>query len=244
MKNDTLTQCAVILVAGEGKRMRPFTYQNPKCFAEVLNCRILDNTLNSLASNGCKKIRLITGHLSENIRDYIKTPYQGMEINFINNPIFNKTNNMYSLFLGLEHLNEPTWVIEGDIFFENTILALPSKSDIAWYVDSSERICDGAYIETDVYGRAISIVITRDPSTLDTNHKKSIGILKLSKCAVKKIHYWLDRGIKSGRENDYYDQIIGEQITNINTRIVDVAGYKWYEIDDELDLDKAREVFK
>lgn len=53
---------AVILVAGEGKRLRPFTLSNPKCFARVNGKRILDNAQKAFARHGCQMVRIVTGH--------------------------------------------------------------------------------------------------------------------------------------------------------------------------------------
>jgi len=237
------TKCAVILVAGEGKRLRPFTENNPKCFAEVSNRRILDNALHALSQHGCEKVWLVAGHLAERIQDAIKSPYDGMQINFVNNFSYQSTNSMYSLWLGLEQLDEPAWVVEGDIFMDGAIFGLPVSSEISWFVDSSSRECDGAYVETDAYGRARSLEIIRDLRLLRPNQYKSVGILNLSKTGVDKLRSWLGHGVKEGRENDYYDLILGGQLADNQVQVVDVAGFKWFEIDTPTELEKAREMF-
>jgi choline kinase len=56
------TDYAVILAAGEGKRLRPFTLSNPKCFARVNGQRILDDVLETIEAHGCQVIRIVTDH--------------------------------------------------------------------------------------------------------------------------------------------------------------------------------------
>lgn len=237
------TDCVVILVAGEGKRLRPFTISNPKCFACVNGKRILDNALESFAAHGCQQVRIVTGHLTSLIRDTITDRFAGMEVQYINNPDYATTNSMYSLSMGLEGLDAPTWVLEGDVFFEPSILELTAPPDIAWFVDSATRQLDGAYVETDEQGQVRSLQIIRDLNNLQYNQFKSIGMLRLSRTGTRQLYAWLQEGIAAGRQNDYYDLIVGDHIKDINIHVVDVAGYRWFEIDNQEDLLNAAKVF-
>jgi choline kinase len=237
------TKHAVILVAGEGKRLRPFTLTNPKCFAQVGGRRILENALEALATSGCREVIIVTGHHAELIRTTISDNFAGMSIRYIINSKFETTNSMYSLAMGLDGLDEPTWVLEGDVFFEHTILNLPTESEIGWYVDSAARHLDGAFIEADTKKIARSLKIIRDLGQLQDNQYKSIGILKLSREGVCQIKKWLCQGIEDGRVNDYYDLILGDHMETGMLKIVDVAGKKWFEIDTSEDLENARHLF-
>jgi choline kinase len=233
-----------VLVAGEGKRLRPFTDSNPKCFAMVRGQRILENALVALAANGCLHVRVVTGHFAELIQDTITTRYAGMVIEYIDNAEYATTNSMYSLALGLAGLDASTWVLEGDVFFEHSILGVAAPFDIAWFVDSRTRHLDGAYVEYDVQGRARSLAIIRDLSRLIPKQvAKSIGILRLTRSGVRQMRAWLQAGITSGKQNLYYDLIVGEHMQQSDVRIVDVAGRKWFEIDTAEDLRLAIQVF-
>jgi choline kinase len=237
------TRTAVVLVAGEGRRLRPFTDANPKCFASVRGQRILENMLAALSEHGCERVRIVVGHFAEMIRDTITERFSGMAIEYINNPDYATTNSMYSLALGLAGLAVPTWVLEGDVFFEHSILAMAACPEIAWFVDSRTPHLDGAYVEYDARGRARSLAIVRDLSLVTPRQAKSIGILKLTRTGVRQIQDWLSRGIAAGQQNLFYDLIIGEHMHEGEVRIVDVAGRKWFEIDTAEDLRQAIRVF-
>ena len=237
------TTHAVILVAGQGKRLLPFTLSNPKCFAKVGDRRILANALESLAIHGCREVTIVIGHHADLIRKTITDSFAGMRIHYVTNLEFETTNSMYSLAKGLHDLEEPTWVLEGDVFFEHTILSLPSSSEIAWFVDSATRQLDGAYVEADVGNNAKSLQIIRDLSQLKSNQYKSIGVLMLSREGVRQIKKWLGKGIEDRRENDYYDLILGDHMDMEMIKVVDVAGKKWFEIDTPQDLEDACRVF-
>jgi ABC-type transport system involved in cytochrome bd biosynthesis fused ATPase/permease subunit len=87
---------------------------------------------------------------------------------------------MYSLSLGLQDIDAPTWVLEGDVFFDRQILLLSGSPHISWFVDSASRHLDGAYVESNASGRALSLQIIRDLRLLESGQAKSVGILKLT----------------------------------------------------------------
>lgn len=234
---------AVILVAGEGKRLRPFTDTNPKCFAAVHGRTILENSLEALAANGCERVRIVVGHLGQKIEAAITTKHRGMDIQFIHNEAYQSTNSMFSLALGLRGLAHPSWVLEGDVFFDKTILDLQAPGDLCWFVDSTSRQMDGAYVEMDPSGRALSLNIVRDLSLLQPNQHKSIGILQLSVHGMDKLLEWLEDGIRAGKENVYYDLILADHMNDLPIRVVDIKGAKWFEIDSQADLIAAEKVF-
>src|ERR1700730_18253181 len=127
---------AILLLAGEGKRLRPFTLSQPKCFARVGGVRILENALRALAQNGCHRAQLVVGYKADIIRREIKDEFSGVNITYVSNPEYQRSNSMYSLALGMHDVHEACWVIEGDDFFDPEILTLRAVGDIAWYVDS------------------------------------------------------------------------------------------------------------
>lgn len=234
---------AVILVAGLGSRLRPFTDSNPKCFASIGGIRILDNALAALASIGCERVRLVVGHRAEQIETTISRHFGGMTIEYILNDNYTTTNSMYSLELGLKDLDEPSWVLEGDVYFESGLLSRVSVGDIAWYVDSTSQNLDGAYVESSMQNRAQKIEIVRDVALLRPNQSKSVGILKLTRIGVHQLRRWLEAGITEGKQNLYYDLIIAQHMHECDVRVVNIAGCKWFEVDSMDDLEKARRMF-
>ena len=140
-------------------------------------------------------------------------------------------------------MTEPTWVLEGDIFFEPRVLQKQGGGDVDWFVDSSVRDLDGAYLRVNADGRADELAIMRDLSKLEPEQSKSIGILRLTPQGAETLGQWLDEGIAAGRRNDYFDLILGDQLPNDHIRAVDVAGVRWFEIDTPQDLARAEKLF-
>lgn len=237
------TRHAVILAAGEGKRLLPFTLTNPKSLAEIAGTSILENGLKRFAEHGVKKVSIVVGHLADHIVQRIGRLNCGMEINYIVNKDYAVTNSMYSLLLALRENEESLWLLEGDVFFDGEILNLPADGDFSWYADSSTCHLDGAYLKGDVNQRIISLEIIRDLTLLSSGHHKSIGLLHLSPCGVATVTRWLEQGVAEDKRNLYYDLIVAEHLAELPMHLVDVAGFRWFEVDTNDDLEVARSIF-
>lgn len=233
---------AVILAAGEGKRLLPFTLTQPKSLAEVGGTTILENAISQFAEHGVKKVSIVIGHLADTIVQRIGKRMCGMEINYIVNSDYACTNSMYSLLLALKKSEGPLWLLEGDVFFEGGILNYSPRGDFAWYADSSTRHLDGAYLKGDD-GRVFSLEIIRDLKLLVPGHHKSIGLLHLSPLGVSTMRCWLEQGASEEKSNLYYDLIVAEHLGDFPIGLVDVAGLNWFEIDTNEDLKAARAMF-
>jgi choline kinase len=233
---------AIVLAAGEGTRLRPFTDTQPKCFVEVGNTRILDRALGMFADHKCETVRIVVGHLGSTIEEHLTPSFRGMDIQFVYNSRYRTTNSMYSLYLALQDLSEPTWVLEGDVLFDSSILDLPATETISWFADGGCRHLDGAYLKAE-NGGASSLSIVRDVNLIGEGQFKSIGLLKLNAEGVALARCWLKKGIDEEKHNLYYDLVFAEHLGETAIEVVDVAGFKWFEIDSPTDLAQAREMF-
>ncbi|HXE95479.1 MAG TPA: phosphocholine cytidylyltransferase family protein [Dongiaceae bacterium] len=237
------TTHGIILAAGEGKRLLPFTEQEPKCFVQIAGVTILENALNHFALHGVIRVSIVVGHLKENIQDKIGKSYRGMTVEYIHNSNFRSTNSMFSLYLALREVHEPVWVLEGDVFFDDSVLDLKVAGDFAWYADSSIRDIDGAYLQSGEDGVVKSLEIIRDLGLLRDGHHKSMGLLHLTAVGAKKMTDWLSAGVQEDKVNLYYDLIVAEHLREFKVNLVDVRGNKWFEIDTYDDLQKAQNLF-
>ena len=237
------TRNAIILAAGEGKRLRPLTETAPKCMVKVCGVSILENALNNFADKGVENVRVVIGHLASVVREQIGFIYKGMKIKFIENVDFAITNSMYSLYLGLTDLHEATWILEGDVFFEPAVLTKTVRHEISWFVDALRKDLDGAYISFNDEHRATSLDIIRDLKLLTGQRGKSIGLLHLDARGTAHFKKWLEQGVSTGQKNLYYDLIVGPHFCEAAVEIVDVGGLKWFEIDNLDDLENANKLF-
>lgn len=105
---------AIILAAGMGTRLRPLTNDIPKCLVPVMGEPMVERQIRMLKQQGITDITLITGYCHEKL-DYLKDKHQ---VHLIHNPKFDQCNNIYSLYVALEKL-ENTYIIEGDVYIQD-----------------------------------------------------------------------------------------------------------------------------
>jgi len=239
-----MTEQAIILVAGLGQRMLPLTEQTPKCLVPVNGTPLLVNALNHFAAVGVKRVLLVVGHLAGRFSETIGPSFRGLEVRYVENSRYAATNSMYSLLLALREGEEDTWVLEGDVFFERAVLSLEAEGDFLWYGDAGARHMDGAFLLSDAQGYVRDLKIIREKAgRRPEGHFKSIGLLKLRRNAAAVLRQWLEQGGREDKVKLYYDLIVKEHIGEFPIRLVDVAGHKWFEIDDLEDLKKAERLF-
>ena len=113
---------AIILAAGMGTRLRPITMSVPKCLVQVNSKPILEHQFDALLQAGIRDVVLVVGHLGKLLSDKYGTGYGGMNIHYVENRIYDRTNNIYSLWLARQHLNSQLLLLEGDLVFEPEML--------------------------------------------------------------------------------------------------------------------------
>ena len=115
---------ALFLLAGSGTRLRPLTNDRPKSLIEINNKSLLSRSLDYLRANQIQHIVIVTGYMKESIHQFIKDKYPGLSVEFINNNLFDSTNNSYSLYLANSAFqnDESMLLLDGDILYEKTII--------------------------------------------------------------------------------------------------------------------------
>lgn len=243
---------AIILAAGMGKRLGTLTHENTKSMVEVNGVRLIDRMLSQLENLKLSKIIIVIGYAGENLKSHIESSFKGhTHIEYITNPIYDKTNNIYSLYLAKNYLlSEDTILLESDLIFNNGILESIVESeytDIA-LVAQYESWMDGTMITLDKYDNIISFIPKQlfDYSNI-SQYYKTVNIYKFSKQFSKNKYVpFLEAYSKAYGNNEYYEQVLrvlammdkGE----LKGLVLDKK-QKWYEIDDIQDLDIAETLF-
>lgn len=244
-----------MLAAGMGKRLGRFTKNSTKCMVPVNGKTLIEYAIESLIQCGIKKFVMVVGYKSEVLINFIKEKFPeerlcGMEIEFIENPIYDKTNNIYSLYLAKNRLSEDdTLLLESDLIFKKEILSsLISSSDKNVAVVSKfEPWMDGTCTLLNCENQITQIV---DKSAFKWNHTedyyKTVNIYKFSKDFSKNYYIpFLEAYQKAFGENEYYEQVLKVISFLSSTAIkgMKVSGDDWYEIDDAADLAIAEDRF-
>lgn len=241
---------AIILAAGMGKRLKELTQNNTKCMVKVNGVTLIDRMLRQLETHNLSKIVIVIGYEGRKLMDYIATLGIKTPIEFVNNPIYDRTNNIYSLALAKEHLlADDTLLLESDIIFEDGVLdaLLEDPRDTLALVDKYESWMDGTCIkigEDDSINEFIpgKKFVFEDIPT----YYKTVNIYKFSRYFSETRYVpFLDAYSKALGNNEYYEQVLRviAMLDDPGIRAKKLDGQAWYEIDDVQDLDIASSMF-
>jgi len=241
---------AIILAAGMGRRLGEYTADDTKCMLKVNGVRLIDRMLGQLRRLGLSRIVIVTGYRGQRLRDYINAGYAGWPIEFVDNPIYDKTNNIYSLWLAKSYLeSDDTLLLESDLIFEDRMLTevIGSPNPNVALVAKYETWNDGTMVRIDDDCNITGFITKKAFNYEDTPHYyKTVNIYKFTREFVVR-HYlpFLEAYIAVLGRDEYYEQVLRviTLIDNCNLKAHPVKGINWYEIDDVQDLRIAETVF-
>lgn len=242
---------AIILAAGMGRRLGDLTKGHTKCMVEVNGQTLIDRAIHQLSKLNLKRLVLVVGYKGKELKEYIGNRYDDiLKIEYIENPIYDRTNNIYSLALAKDILCEDdSLLLESDLIFEDSMLEMlvshpdPNLALVAKY----ETWMDGTMVRIDSERNIVNFVPKAAFRFEDVSvYYKTVNIYKFSKeFAQKEYVPFLDAYSKVMGNNEYYEQVLRviTMVHNSSLKALDIEDKKWYEIDDIQDLDIASAIF-
>ncbi|MBO6025253.1 MAG: phosphoenolpyruvate mutase [Bacteroidales bacterium] len=115
---------ALILNSGLGHRMGVLTSEHPKCMTEISPYdTILSHQLRQLVEYGIEEVVMTTGYFDQILIDYCQFLHLPLKFTFVNNPVYDKTNYIYSIYCAKDQLlDDDILLMHGDLVFENLVL--------------------------------------------------------------------------------------------------------------------------
>ena len=241
---------AIILAAGMGKRLGEYTKNNTKCMVPVNGVPLIDRVLNQLSSLKLSRVVIVVGYEGQKLIDYIGNEYNGLKIEYIFNSIYDKTNNIYSLALAKDKMQEDdTLLLESDLIFDDRLFSLvvdnpcPNLALVAKY----EAWMDGTMVQIDDERNIVNFVPKEAfRHEQSDSYYKTVNIYKLSKeFSANRYVPFLEAYMKAIGNNEYYENVL--RILSFldckDLKALPITDEKWYEIDDKQDLDIAEALF-
>ena len=242
---------AIILAAGMGRRLGSYTKENTKCMVPVNGVRLIDRMLTQLSALHLKRVLMVVGYKGKELIHHIGERYaDALKIEYVENPIYDRTNNIYSLSLVKEQMQEDdTLLIESDLIFSDRLFSMilaDERPNIA-LVAKYETWMDGTMVRIDQDGNIVNFVPKKAFNYQEVDsYYKTVNIYKFSK-AFSQTQYvpFLDAYCKALGNNEYYEQVLRviTLLDKTNLKALDIGNEKWYEIDDVQDLDIAETIF-
>ena len=241
---------ALILAAGVGRRLRPFTDDLPKCLVPVNGVPILVNALTLLAAAGITETVIVVGHLKEKVVERIGDSFNDMAISYVVSEDYATTNNIYSLWLARKYLDRDILLLEADVFFERNLIDRLLQHDgrsLAAVADCQPWM-SGSVLAVDEDDAVLALRDTgwRDFPLDDAPLLKTINIyLFRGDFLQREFAPRLNAAIAAGQVNEYYETLLRSICRSGRPELTAVHcdDVKWIEIDDGNDLAAAEYLF-
>lgn len=239
-----------------GKRLRSYTKNATKCMVPVNGKTLIEYTIEALVDNKIDRLVVVVGYKGQLLKDFISSKFnaqnlKGMKIEYIENPVYDITNNIYSLYLACSEMaKDDTILLESDLIFKPSIIRelIESRDKDLAVVSPFEPWMDGTCTELDE-NNYITNILDKAHFNWDNTHFyfKTVNIYKFSKEFTTQYYIpFLEAYQKAFGKNEYYEQVL-KVLSFLSASVLKglvVNPDDWYEIDDPADLAVAEDKFK
>ena len=241
---------AIILAAGMGKRLKDLTKDNTKCMVKVNGVTLIERLLRQLERQNLSRIVIVVGYEGAKLIEYIGTLGIKTPVVYVENAVYDRTNNIYSLYLAKDYLlKEDTLLFESDLIFEDSVIQtiVDDPRPTLALVDKYESWMDGTCVRLTPEDDICEFIPGKKMNFADAKeYYKTVNVYKFSE-HFSKSHYvpFLEAYCTALGNNEYYEQVL-KVITMLDDSEIKAKrlnGELWYEIDDIQDLDIATAIF-
>ncbi len=232
---------AVILAAGMGNRMKEYTEDKPKTLVSIGGKPILYYILDSLSKYNVENVIIVTGFKEDKIRNAVGNGSRwNLRVKYVHNEKFDITNNIYSIFLVKNHVNEDFLIINSDVLFHEKILEKIIKNDkrgIFLMIDTEKELGEEE-MKVIIEGELIKDISKEIPPEIANG--EYIGIARIDSEFVDTFFKCVEEVIYEKGSGVFYEEAFRRFIKKKNNlRYKTTNGYAWIEIDTPEDLMKA-----
>jgi len=238
---------AIILSAGQGRRLLPLTENTPKCCMLLEGRSVLEWQLRQIKQCQVDEVVVVTGFESERVEAVIQQAgqqLQGLSVRALFNPFYAMSDNLATCWIARGEMQGPFVIINGDTLFEAAILnrVLSSARDYSITVTTDEK---ESYDDDDMKIISDGSRLLRVDKQLERCfvNGESIGMTVFDQSGADMFRGKLEALVKSpGGLSRWYLSAIDELADEgfVGTR--SIAGLSWCEVDDHADLKHAERV--
>lgn len=241
---------SIILAAGLGSRLGELTKECTKCMVKINGITLIERMLRQLDRYGMDRIIIVTGYKGDILKDYVQNLRINTPVVFVDNSDYRHTNNIYSLWLTREFLEEmDSLVLESDMIFEDRVIEkmLAIDNGCVTFVARPRPWMDGSIVKLDKDNNIVYFVDDEEVKRIDPSYyHKIVSIYKFKKRYVsEKYMTYLNEYVKKNKDNNLYESLLKvidlDVEKKIPAEILDEE--QWYEINDIQDMDIAESMF-
>ena len=204
---------------------------------------ILERLITNLNQHGFERLVVVTGHLENRIRKFLGNRAGNLTIEYVYSPSYKTTNNIYSLWMAREIINEPFLLIESDLVFDPSLLTdmlYPNRIAVA----RMQSCLNGSTVTINQFNKVKSFH-SGAANHLSQTRYKTVNIYSFSLSSWYGVIEKLNQYILAGRVNNYYEVIFAQMVAEkrLSFQAVFFDNKPWYEIDTIEDLASAERMF-
>ncbi|PHS51182.1 MAG: nucleotidyl transferase [Lutibacter sp.] len=244
VNNNNRITTALLLAAGTGRRLMPLTSNSPKCLTLVNDKSFLERLVVNLKKQGFQRLVVVTGYQENKIKEVLKAISGDLTIEYVYSHLYETTNNIYSLWMARDIINEPFMLVEADLIFDVSLLdnmIYPDRIAIANIVPWM----NGTTVTIDNLHQVTKFYKNTSSNNIKNVKYKTVNIYSFSLSSWKAIIKILNQHIEANNVNGYYETVFGEMIKDdhLSLKAVNFDNKYWYEVDTLEDLKEAELLF-
>lgn len=231
---------AVILAAGMGKRLEKANIDKPKSMINFGNKSIIQYQIESCLENSIDRFIVVVGYQADMLKSHVLNFLPKDRVTFVENPIYQKTNTLYSLWLTRKYLDDNFIYFNADVLFDSRLL--PKIVNNHKYSELLVEMKECAQEEVKVIldeDRRIRAIGKQLP--LFKCSGEFVGVGKFVKATIPDFINYLHKGVENGEENNYFEYAVNLLSVTQKLYAVPTDNLPCIEIDFPEDLKRAKE---
>ncbi|MDO9578385.1 MAG: phosphocholine cytidylyltransferase family protein [Candidatus Cloacimonadales bacterium] len=234
---------AIILAAGMGNRLLKVSGGMPKSMIKIGAQSIMHHQIESCRQVGIKDFVIVLGYKKEELKAHILEKLNSENVTFIENPIYDKTNTLHSLYLARGQFEDDFIYFNADVLFQSELLQkISGESKYSQLLLETKSCAE----------EEVKMIIDNDRRILKISKKlpipkcagEFIGIGKFKKDILPKFAEYLQFGVDNGQSNNYFEYAVDLLAKDVILQAVPTDGIPCIEIDFPEDLERARKMFE
>ena len=236
---------AVILSAGQGKRLLPLTADNPKCLLKIDGQSLIEWQINELARCGVDRVSIVVGYHGDRVKQLLNGRYDPQRIRTIYNPMYSWSDNLFSCWAARAEMTEEFVLLNGDTLFEAAVLKrlLEAPDRPVTVVTHKKRHYDADDMKVSLDGSRLIHIGKNLP--VDKVDGESIGMILFRGEGPIKFCRGVENELSdASAPNKWYLSVIDTLAQVMPVWTLSIRGLQWCEVDFPADLRHAQRVIQ
>ncbi len=227
---------AIILCAGQGRRLLPYTESTPKCLLKLAGKHFIEWQIDALMQVGITQVIAVVGYAAQRIETLLANKYQN-KVSYVYNPFYEIADNLASCWMAKEHFTDDFLILNGDTLFEPDVISTLLAKDefpITLATDEKENYDDD---DMKVIAQGSQLMSVGKKLSLDKVNAESIGIMHFNPQGATHFKQTIENLMYQPESlQKWYLSIIDQLATNNLVGICPINGLDWTEVDFVQDL--------